>query len=157
MRPRFILRLVERELFLMIAHQYPFHMDFFYHYPSITTQVSVDVVEDHEPNPLFFDCVNVGSEDLKRLFPGPPSSLTVSITPDLVHPAFPPTGLTCWVVPHDSKVRQETLINEPPEHNLTRYYSMDVPCVFPPLCSDIWGKHHSRTSHVKFLLFQFCP
>lgn len=81
-------------------------MDFFYHHPSITAKVSVEIVDDDEPNPLFFDHVNVGSEDLKRLFPGLPSNLAVSITPDPVHPAFPPHGLTCWVAPHDNKVRK---------------------------------------------------
>ena len=81
-------------------------MDFFYHHPAITTQVSVDIAEYDGPNPLFFDYVNVGSEDLKRLFPGPASDPAVTITPVPMHPAFPPTGLACWVAPHDSKVRQ---------------------------------------------------
>lgn len=80
-------------------------MDFFYHCPSITSQVSVDIAEYNEPNPLFFDLVNIGSEDLKRLFPGPPSDLAVCITPEPAHPAFPSTGLTCWVAPHDGEVR----------------------------------------------------
>jgi len=85
-------------------------MDFFYHYPPITTQVSVDIVEDDGPSSLFFDCVNVGSEDLGRLFPGQASDLAVTITPDPMHPAFPPTGFIYWVAPHNSRVRQETPI-----------------------------------------------
>ena len=79
-------------------------MDFFHHYPSIVTQVSVEIV-DEDPNPLFFDRVNIGSEDLKRLFSGSLSDLAVNITPEHVHPAFPPTGLVCWVAPGNSEVR----------------------------------------------------
>jgi hypothetical protein len=111
----------------MISDRRSFRMDFFYHYSSITTKVSVEIVDDDEPNPLFFDHVDIGSEDLKRLFPGPLSDLAVSITPDPMHPAFPPHGLTCWVAPHDNKVRKET----PPLllHDLAQYCSMDVPCV----------------------------
>ncbi|KAF9646869.1 AAA-domain-containing protein [Thelephora ganbajun] len=73
-------------------------MDFFYHYPSITIKVSVEIVDDG-----FFDHVNIGSEDLKGLCSGPLSDLAVSITPEPMHPAFPPTGLTCWVASHGSK------------------------------------------------------
>jgi hypothetical protein len=88
-------------------------MDFFYDYPPITTRVSLTTVDDGESNPHFFDCVDVGSEDLKRLPPGSPSDLAVNITPEPMHPAFPPAGLTCWVAAHDSKVRQETPMIEP--------------------------------------------
>jgi hypothetical protein len=127
----------------MIGNQLAFHMDFFYNYHSITTQVSVDIVDDNEPNPLFFDCVNIGSEDLKKLFPGPPSDLAVSITPELTHPAFPPTGLTCWVAPHNSKVRQETSIIEPLVHDLAPSCSMGAPCVFPPHDCSVSRSCHS--------------
>ena len=88
-------------------------MDFFYHRPPIKTQVSVDIIEDNGPNSLFFDYVNVGSEDLGRLFPGQASDLAVTIIPEPTHPAFPPTGLACWVAPHNSRVRRETPITEP--------------------------------------------
>jgi len=81
-------------------------MDFFYQHSPITTEVSVEIIDDDEPNPPFFDHVNVGSEDLKRLLSGSLSDLAVSITPEPVHPAFPSNGLTCWVTPRDSKVRQ---------------------------------------------------
>lgn len=90
----------------MIGIRYrSFHMDFFYHRPPITTQVSVNIVEDDGPDSLFFDRVNVGSEDLGRLFPGQTSDLAVTITSEPMHPAFPPMGLTCWVAPYNSKVR----------------------------------------------------
>jgi len=81
-------------------------MDFFYHHPPITTKVSVEIVDDDDTNLLFFDCVNVGSEDLMRLFSGPLSDLAVNITPEPRHPALPLTGLTCWAAAVDSKVRQ---------------------------------------------------
>ena len=118
-------------------------MDFFYHYPSITAKVSVEIVDDNEPNPLFFDHVNVGSEDLKRLFPGPLSDLAVGITPDPAHPAFPPDGLTCWVAPHDNRVRKETLPLELLLCDLVQYCSMDVPCVSLPHHCNILNGHRS--------------
>jgi hypothetical protein len=81
-------------------------MDFFYHCPPITTTVSVEFTDNVEPNLAFFDRVDIGSEDLKGLFPRPPSDFAVTITPEPTHPAFPPSGLAFWVAPHDSKVRQ---------------------------------------------------
>jgi hypothetical protein len=81
-------------------------MDFFYHHPSITTKVSIGLVNNYEPNFAFFDRVSVGSEDLKRIFSGPLSDLAVNITPEPLHPAFPPTGLVFWVAPPERKVRQ---------------------------------------------------
>ena len=101
-------------------------MDFFYHRPPIKTQVSVDIVEDNGPNSLFFDCVNVGSEDLGRLFPGQTSGLAVTIIPEPMHPAFPPIGLACWVVPHNSRVRQETPTTEP--------FTRDLPHLLAWMC-----------------------
>lgn len=89
----------------MIGDRRSFQMDFFYHYPPITTHVSVEIIEDNGPDPLFFDRIDVGSDDLKRLFPGQASDLAVTIIPELIHPAFPPTGLICWVVSCNTKVR----------------------------------------------------
>jgi len=117
-------------------------MDFFYHYPSITTKVSVETFGDDEQNPSFFDHINIGSEDLKRLFPGPLLDLAVNISPDPVHPAFPPHGLAYWVVPRDDKVRKETFPLELLLHDLARYRSMDVPCVSLPHHYSILNGHH---------------
>ena len=132
-------------------------MDFFYHYPPITTKVSVEITDDNEPSSRFFDCVNVGSEDLKRLFPGLLSDLAVNITPEPAHPAFPPTGLTCWVAPHDSKVRQETLLLEFLMHNLAQSRSMGVPYVSLPRHFSMLSGHRSQTSCVESPLFSFFP
>lgn len=82
-------------------------MDFFYHHPPITTKVSLGFVDNYEPNFTFFDRVSVGSEDLKGIFPSPLSDLAVNITPEPLHPAFPPTGLLFWVAPPERKVRRE--------------------------------------------------
>lgn len=84
-------------------------MDFFYHCPSITAKVSVEFVDNNGPNFVFFDRVNVGSEDLQGIFSGPHSDLAVNISPEQTHPAFPPTGLAFWVTTSpERKVRQET-------------------------------------------------
>lgn len=107
-------------------------MDFFYHHPSITAKVSVETVDDDGQNSSFFDRVNIGSEDLKRICPGPLLDLAVNISPDPVHPAFPPHGLACWVVPHDDKVRRESPLLELLSHDLARYRSINVPCVSLP-------------------------
>jgi hypothetical protein len=82
-------------------------MDFFYHHPSITTKVSVEFVDNYELKFVFFDRVSIGSEDLKGIFPGPLSNLAINITPEPLHPAFPPTGLAFWVAPLERKVRQK--------------------------------------------------
>jgi hypothetical protein len=88
-------------------------MDFFYHFPSITTKVSVGFVDGYEPDTAFFDRVNFGSEDLKEIFPGPLSDLAVSIASEQTHPAFPPAGLAFWVEPPERKVRTKTLPIKP--------------------------------------------
>lgn len=134
--PRFIFR--QGEDVFDDRDQRRFRMDFFYHRPPIRTQVSIDIVEDNGPDSPFFDRVNVGPEDLGRLFPGPSSDLAVTITPEPMHPAFPSTGLTCWVAPHNSEVRQEAQITKPLIHGLSPSCSTDVPSVFPP--------HHCRVS-----------
>ena len=85
-------------------------MDFFYHHPSITTRISVGFVDNYEPNFEFFDRVSIGSEDLRGIFPGSLSDLAVNITPEPLHPAFPPTGLVFWVAPPERKVRQDPSI-----------------------------------------------
>jgi len=106
-------------------------MDFFHHYPPITTQVSVEIVDDDEFNPPFFDRVNVGSEDLKRLVPGTSSDFAISITAEPIHPTFLLTGLICWVAPHDSKVRREIPLVELLMYDPLLSHSMGVPCVSP--------------------------
>lgn len=85
-------------------NQRSFHMDFFYHYPSITTKVSVEFIDNYDPNLVFFDYVNVGSEDLKGISPGSLSNFAVNIIPKSIHPAFPSTGLVFWVAPPERKV-----------------------------------------------------
>lgn len=84
-------------------------MDFFYHYPSITTQVSIEFTDNNESNTDFFDYVNIGLDISKELFTRRRSDLAVNIVPEPTHPAFPPTGLVCWVAPQDDNVRQGTL------------------------------------------------
>lgn len=101
-------------------------MDFFFHSHSIAAEVSVEFVDDDESKLTFFDRVNVGSEDLRALSPGPLSDLAVTVTPESVHPAFPPTGLTCWVALRDDKARQETLI-QLRVYNLIPFCSAGVP------------------------------
>ena len=133
-----------------------FHMDFFYCCSPITTKVSVEIVDDDEPDPLFFDYANIGSEVLKSLFPGPLSDLAINITSEPVHPAFQPNGLISWAVSRDSKVRRETPPSKLP-HNLAQHCSMDVHCASLPHCYNMLSTHHSSTSLVKSLLFCPCP
>jgi len=118
-------------------------MDFFYHHSPITTNLSVEIVDDGDTNLLFFDRVNVGSEDLARLFSGPLLDLAVNITPELMHPALPPAGLTCWAAPADGKVRQGPPPLDLSMRDLAPPCSMDVPCVSLPHHCSISSSHHS--------------
>lgn len=87
-------------------------MDFFYHCPSITTKVSVGFVNNWESNFVFFDHINIGSEDLKRILPGLLSDLAVNVSPEPIHPAFPSAGLAFWVAPPEGKVSQASPLIE---------------------------------------------
>lgn len=101
------------------CEEWPSRMDFFYHHLPIVAKVSVEFIDNNEPNTAFFDRVSIGSEDLKGLFPWPPPNLAVNISPESKHPSFPSTGLTFWVTPHDNKAREEILQAELPAHKLT--------------------------------------
>ena len=120
----------------------PSHMDFFYHFPSITAEVSVAFSDGHDSDTVFFDRVNVGSDDLKGISSRPFSDLAVNITPEQIHPAFPPTGLAFWVEPPERKVRRETP-TELPAYGLTPLCSMGAPCASLPHHCQIPSSHHS--------------
>lgn len=117
-------------------------MDFFYHCPSITAEVSVEFVDGCEPDLVFFDRVDVGSEDLKGIFPVPLSDPAVNITPEQIHPALPPTGLAFWATPSERKVGQETHPLRLPVHNPISFRSTGALCASPPHRCRMPSSHH---------------
>jgi hypothetical protein len=124
-----------------VSHRCWFHMDFFYHYPPITTTVSVEFTDNVESNLVFFDRVDIGLDELKGLFPGPLSDFAVTITPEPEHPAFPPTGLAFSVAPHDRKVRQG---HSQSNLRCTIYLcNRDVPYACPPHRRKTLGSKYS--------------
>jgi len=129
-------------------------MDFFYHHPPITAEVSVEFVNNDETNPMFFDRVSIGSEDLKGLFPGPLSNLAVNISPESKHPSFPPTGLTFWATPHGNKARNEMPQTEPPAHKLTCFVAR---ILLAPPHSTITGCRPAITPENRVQSFSHLP